>query len=1018
MAVSDEVSDEVDEGITLSSARSSSARLLASALPPLREGVPRSVGRYLLLEEIGKGGMGTVYSAFDPELERTVAIKLIDAPTKRGDEGQGRRGDAYRRLRREAQAIAQVSHPNVIAVHDVGEFEFAGRRGLFMVMELIDGSDLSRWLGARERSVAEILDVFIQAGRGLEAAHAKGIVHRDFKPTNVLVDGRGRVRVLDFGLARGEGEGEGERGEAERGEEERDLDVGEIDESVAVARLLRERGEGKDSAGESAAALSVGRSRGSASMLSVPLTRHGAIMGTPRYMSPEQHMTAGVDARSDQYSFCLALYVALFRKLPFDESNAKALITSKFAGVQEWSAPEVPGHVIAALQRGLDLDPEQRWPDMGSLVAALADDPKGRRRRRIAVFAGVGALAVAVAAGVLWDRQAVASCADQRAWIEQAWGPRQVAAVEQAFSAVERPYAAKALEQVRGELDRYAEVLAGGHEGLCLDEHRGGLSDAVLAARAACFSEDLARLQAVVARFSAAGAEGGTKGQGGSEGVVERAAEVLSVLPDPEACAALERPQAHTVFDPAAREAIETELFDLELLSAAGERAAAIEHLGPLLERARSLDDAYTLTSVLIRAGSIQASVHEDEVAEQLLSEAVISAETLGAHDLAIDALTGLARALTDRRGRWDDAQRSLDFARAKYAREPGGSDGEWILHYIQASIHVQHERKPEAMAEYERALEFALGEPPMVRARILHALAFTEARAGKPEQAEAHAAESIALRVEVYGPEHPNLMYPLRAMAEIARDRGHYDDALARLDRARALGEARYGPDSVLLVEPHAEKAVTLRKLGRYEEALAEYEEAARLRRVNQDEDLGETLRMQSQVLTRLGRNEEALARADEALAEHREHHGSDEQVPWLRARFVMHRGEALLGLGRYREALIDFERAAELRTAEKSDSLLVRIWVGAGEACLGLGELERAAELFARARAHNEADEGEGGRTLARLDLGLARVSHDPDERRRLAQAAIAGFTDAGGDEDLAEAARAWLAEVEGDR
>jgi tetratricopeptide (TPR) repeat protein len=299
-----------------------------------------------------------------------------------------------------------------------------------------------------------------------------------------------------------------------------------------------------------------------------------------------------------------------------------------------------------------------------------------------------------------------------------------------------------------------------------------------------------------------------------------------------------------------------------------------------------------------------------------------------------------------------------------------------------------------------------------MVLAKALNALAFAQARAGLLNEAERHAQESLAIRVELYGPEHPSLMYPLRALADIARDRKLPEEAIEHLDRGIAIGRRQLGPDAPGLVSSFDERAKDLRALGRYEDALADYEEAERILKVN-GRPTGNVLRMQSQVLLRLDRPEQALERAEAALAAHREQLGDDEQQPWLRARFVMHRGEALLALGRNKDALLAFERAAELRAAKQEDGLMLRIWAGAGEAELALGHRERAGEFFDRARDHRVDGYEDNARSDARIDFGLARTADDALTRRRRADMAIAGF-EALGDEDRAEQVRAWLESV----
>src|SRR5262245_37690244 len=210
--------------------------------------------------------MGVVYAAYDPELDRRVALKLLHA---------GGSVEARKRLLREAQAMARLAHPNVIAVHDVGTWGDE----VFVAMEFVEGPTLAERVRDEEPGWREVLDLYLQAGEGLAAAHVAGIVHRDFKPQNALVGRDGRVRVLDFGLARGTG-----------------------------ALPPREAEEGPDS----------GAAPG---LLVTPLTRSGSRMGTPAYMSPEQFEGLPADELSDQFSFCVALYEALYGERPFGGGN-------------------------------------------------------------------------------------------------------------------------------------------------------------------------------------------------------------------------------------------------------------------------------------------------------------------------------------------------------------------------------------------------------------------------------------------------------------------------------------------------------------------------------------------------------------------------------------------------------------------------------------------------------------------------------------------------------------------------
>jgi tRNA A-37 threonylcarbamoyl transferase component Bud32 len=321
---------------------------------PYRKAQPRgtTVGRYLILSEIGAGGVGTVYAAHDPELDRKVAIKLMRPETADKLAATEARG----RMQREAQAMARLAHPNVVSVYDVGTFGDE----VFVAMELIEGQTVKHWCMTKPRTWREIRDAFVQAARGLAAAHAAGLVHRDFKPENVLVASDGRVRVLDFGLARAAA-----------------APTTEIDETLSSRAVA-------DTA------------VGTSSPLVATLTRTGTLLGTPAYMSPEQHLRQNTDERSDQFSFCVTLYEALYGERPFPGETLAALGVSIMAGRvnDPPKSSAVPSWLRAHVLRGLKPDPKERFPSMAALIDALMADPAARRRR-IAIG---GAVTIALAA--------------------------------------------------------------------------------------------------------------------------------------------------------------------------------------------------------------------------------------------------------------------------------------------------------------------------------------------------------------------------------------------------------------------------------------------------------------------------------------------------------------------------------------------------------------------------------------------------------------------------------------------
>ncbi len=320
--------------------------------PPREDTPPGQLGRYQLGRRLGQGGMGVVFEAHDPELHRRVAIKLLH-PGLGGDVELTRA-----RMLREARAMAQLAHPNVVAVHDVGR---VGEQ-VFVAMELVEGTTLTRWLQAAPRTMRQILAMFVQAGRGLQAAHAVGLVHRDFKPDNVLIgdEAQGtRARVTDFGLARPT------------------LAWPDPAESGTVA-AAQAAGLGATTQGTSA---------------------HGAIVGTPAYMAPEQWRGEPADARSDQFSFCVALYEAVFRGRPFVGGDFYGLAEQVLRGTPRPPPRTAPAWLRAAIMRGLERDPAARHPSMTALLDALERD-RGRVARAAAVVAAMG-VSAAVTVGVL-----------------------------------------------------------------------------------------------------------------------------------------------------------------------------------------------------------------------------------------------------------------------------------------------------------------------------------------------------------------------------------------------------------------------------------------------------------------------------------------------------------------------------------------------------------------------------------------------------------------------------------------
>lgn len=295
------------------------------------------VGRYRVERELGAGGMGIVYAAHDPELDRRVALKVLRVV---GD-------DARARLSREARAMAKLTHPNVVRVYEVGTVDDRA----YIAMELVDGSSLAEWLSSGEHTMADRVSALLAAGHGLAAAHAAGVVHRDFKPHNVLRAHDGRILVTDFGLARSS--------------------TSSVEESARVASA-------------------------DASPLAV-LTRTGSFVGTPAYMAPEQWNGSVVTAATDQFAFCVSLWEAITHKRPFTGTTLDALRAQVERGPATLDARGISAAMKPILRRGLDPDPAKRWPNMTVLLGAIA--ATRRSSRGVIIAALVAAVVVALAVG-------------------------------------------------------------------------------------------------------------------------------------------------------------------------------------------------------------------------------------------------------------------------------------------------------------------------------------------------------------------------------------------------------------------------------------------------------------------------------------------------------------------------------------------------------------------------------------------------------------------------------------------
>ncbi len=401
-------------------------------------------GRYVLVERIGRGAMGEVWVAIDPDLDRKIALKLLRAD-------RIARAQDRERIDAEVRLMARVTHPNVVTIHDLGIVDDQ----LFMAMEFVDGETLERWVARGPHPWQEVLAIMRQAAAGLVAAHGLGLVHRDFKPANVMIGREGRVRVLDFGLARPEGSVAGLDGET----------------TARSATPETDDGGGK------------------------------GLLGSPAYMSPEQHRGAHVDSRSDLFSFCVSLFEALYGVRPFHGNSrlavAAAIVRGRVVELSADARARVPDWIHAIVMRGLASDPNQRFADMDELLAALERSPEQRRRRIIGIAATlVGVLGVVGVAMALRSEPAPDLCAGAGDVIAETWDADVGASLREQIDqqASARPLAGQRL--VEG-VDRHAAAWREASVQLCRDARARRLTERLQATREACLARQRASVGAL-----------------------------------------------------------------------------------------------------------------------------------------------------------------------------------------------------------------------------------------------------------------------------------------------------------------------------------------------------------------------------------------------------------------------------------------------------------------------------------------------------------------------------------------
>ena len=975
------------------------ARLFGSAVEVAK------VGRFTLLEQIGSGGAGMVWAAYDPRLDRKVALKLLRARTDRSSQ-------ATARLIREARVAGRLSHPNIVSVFDVGEYEGSA----YLTMEFIDGPDLAHWLGDEDHAAQVVLDVFMQAGRGLAEAHRNGVIHRDFKPANVMVQlgATGpRARVVDFGLA------------------------------------------GWDDAATS----HPGSAAPSGPPQSGSLTGTGTRMGTPAYMAPEQAAGERATERSDQFSFCVSLVEGLTGRRPFDAVEDYTVST----GVLD----DVPAWMRGALERGLSRDADARWPSMVALLAEL-EPPSSSRRRWGVLAVSVGLLAVA--AGIGMQRPTAeddATCTGAAAELEGIWDDARKSELQAAMEGSGLAYAPEVWERIAPRIDAWTTKWSQMHREACEATHRRReQSEAALDLRMACLRR--AKLDLVVTTDLLAGA---------SEEVVENAHELVGRLPSIEPCGDLEALQSDETLPPPDEADRVLEVRRLVAEAAANDEATLLDAALAAIERAEQTADGLDYPPIHSEIWLIAARVHtsrgEFEEAEKLLRNV---RDHAGRHQ-QWDALRSATMMLIDnvgnRQARPAEALAMRDLA---VGLSKGSPLDEAEASTILGNVFQTSGDYDEAEAELRKSIELRqanlpAGDPAVAEAQSALASALT--RQGKLDEAEVHARASLESRLASLGPHHPSVGTSRVSLATVLHQNGKLDEAESLLEEGleavvqalpashplrgsfyinlaalahtrgdleaaepmtRAAIEAleassgRHHPDTVASIN---NLAMTLAMRGKLDEAETHFVDALQ-RRIDslgpQHPDVARSQNNLGRYMQERQRYEDAERHFRAALEIHKatlrethpeiaashmalgallrlreEHEGAEEQFrkaltirekelgpshPKV-ASVLSNLGRTLRTLGRYDEAEATLRRGLKINEAglEPDNPRIADLWLALGGTLLEAGKPQDAADAFERAQKILDGP-GTNPRERGKATFALARALWETRSERKRAR------------------------------
>jgi tetratricopeptide (TPR) repeat protein len=875
------------------------------------------LGRWTLREHLGRGASGSVYAADDPKMKRKVALKVLKPRLDVDPEA------ARQRLLREAEALAQISHSNVVHVYDV---ESDGDE-VYLVMEYVDGSSLRDWQRA-EHDLDEILDVYLQAARGLACLHAAGLVHRDFKPENVLVDRDGRAVVIDLGL------------------------VHAVSQGIVPAEVLPE---------------------GHGSELDRAITRTGARLGTVGYMAPEQLRGQDPDPYIDQFAFCVALYEAVAGVRPFadgDGTFAGQLAIIERGDIQPPAGEmRVPSWLIAMLRRGLSMRPEDRFPNMEALVRAIE---RGRRKRWPWIAAGVGVIALALLVGSLLPirQESAADCTgESQKERDTLWGDMRKEGLRQRLGAAGVPEGV--WRQLSNALDHRADRWKAARALLCEERAASrALEEPSLAhQRAACLTRERAFFDGVVTELTIREFSPGqlyTAIEAVHRELRRRSdcVELDQICEPPGKEIESQIAQAHRALDEAAR----SELF--------GAYERAEQQTRQALAAADALSYPPLRAEARYQLGHVLGSRGADKLALQDMREAADLAADHCHRDVEADAQIYAAKVIV-----------TGEAKNVPLAREYVSVARNVLLRLDE--LGPEHLDLVGDLPAYQALLTEGNAEPRYPRlAEYLETRGLIAQREAQYELAIAWHERALAVRERLQPPDPWLVSKSLNNLGNALVDAGRGDDAWPHLQRAIELRANLLGPSHPLVAQMHYNIGRAAMRRGDYEHGRQALTQALDVRSKIHGSDSPELLPT-LMALGELERESGQHARAEEIAGRIATMHRRLREVtaPDARAMVRVHEHSLLAAVhqkhGRLAEALVEIERAIEILEAHDAcatpgESGGDYVWAlhDAGELAIELRRWPVARERLEQARSMYPRCSPEDQELAQTIEKNLARV------------------------------------------